>query len=77
MPVQTIEAFLDHGVVRPETVLEGLSDAREAFDRLEAAGISFQEITDQLLDEAIQKFNDPYDKLLAALEEKRAVLRAS
>lgn len=77
MPVQTIEAFLDHGVVRPETVLEGSNEARQAFDRLEAAGISFQGITDQLLDEAIQKFNDPYDKLLAALEEKRAAMRAS
>ena len=77
MPVQTIEAFLDHGVVRPETVLEDLDGARKAFERLEAAGISFQEITDQLLDEAIEKFNDPYDKLLAALEEKRTALRAS
>lgn len=77
MPIQTIDAFLDHGVVRPETVLEDVSGARTELRQLEEAGISFREITDQLLEEAIHKFNEPYDKLLAALEEKRAALRAS
>lgn len=77
MPIQTIEAFLDHGVVRPETVLEDVSGARATLQRLEEAGVSFEAVTDQLLDEAIQKFNEPYDKLLASLEEKRAALRAS
>ncbi|MCA9727299.1 MAG: transaldolase [Candidatus Eisenbacteria bacterium] len=77
MPIQTIEAFLDHGVVRPQTVEDDVEGARAALAQLEEHGISFTAITDQLLDEAIQKFNEPYDKLLAALERKRNALRAS
>jgi transaldolase len=77
MPMQTIEAFLDHGKVVPGSVESGLDEARRYFERLEKVGISFREITDQLIEEGIRKFIDPYDRLLASLEEKGTALRSS
>ncbi|MFN8548317.1 MAG: transaldolase family protein, partial [Candidatus Eisenbacteria bacterium] len=74
MPLDTIHATQDHGKITPNTVESNLEDAREHFGMLALHGISFQTITDQLLDEAIQKFNEPYDKLLASLGEKMAAL---
>jgi transaldolase len=72
MPMETIEAFLDHGVVDPRSLTAGVDQAHEHIRRLEALGISFRRVTDQLLEEGISKFNESYDLLLAALEEKRS-----
>ena len=72
MPVQTLEATLDHGKIEKETVLREVEEARKFFETLEATGISFDQATTELLDEGIAKFDKPYDDLLAALESKRA-----
>ncbi len=77
MPMETIEGFTDHGVVAPNTVEHDPEGARRYFERLESVGVSFRAVTDQLLVEAIEKFNDPYDKLLASLGQKRAALGAA
>lgn len=74
MPLETLVAFQDHGKVVPDTVQADLAGARDLFAQIEAAGISFRSVTDQLLVEAIEKFNEPYDKLLAALEAKTGSL---
>jgi transaldolase len=71
MPLETIEAFRDHGVVVPGTVEQEVEDARRVLQRLEEFGIPFESVTDQLLAEGISKFNEPYDRLLEALEKKR------
>ena len=72
MPVQTLEATLDHGKIEKETVLREVEEARKFFETLEATGLSFDQATTELLDEGIAKFDKPYDDLLAALESKRA-----
>lgn len=76
MPMETIEGFADHGVVEPNTVEKDPEGARRYFEQLESVGVSFRAVTDQLLVEAIEKFNDPYDKLIASLGQKRAALGA-
>jgi transaldolase/glucose-6-phosphate isomerase len=38
---------------------------------LEKAGISMKKVTDQLLEEAIKLFADAFEKLLAAVEQKK------
>jgi transaldolase len=76
MPAQTLEATLEHGKIEPGTVLHHVDEAERFFEALEAAGISFDEVTTQLLVEGIDKFDKPYDDLLAALEAKRAKLKA-
>jgi transaldolase len=74
LPEQTIDAFRDHGRVSGDTILENVDEEREALNRLERLGISMKAVTDALVDEGIVKFTEPYDKLIASLEEKRRTL---
>jgi transaldolase/glucose-6-phosphate isomerase len=73
LPERTIEAFADHGTVA-DTVEEGLEEARAVMEGLAEAGVDFDRITGQLLDEGVRKFVDPYDRLMATLAERRRAL---
>jgi len=66
MPVETLTAFRDHGKVRP-TLEADLEGAKATLAELEAAGISLRAVTDDLIVEGIKKFQEPYDKVIAAL----------
>lgn len=70
MPDATVDAFRDHGRAAL-TVEEGLEDERAALARLGALGIDLDQVTDALVEEGIRKFIEPFDALLASLEEKR------
>jgi transaldolase len=69
VPLETIEAFRDHGIAA-DTLMLGLDQATETLGRLKAAGIDIDEITQKLEDEGIDKFNKPFEKLLKAIEEQ-------
>jgi transaldolase len=71
VPLETIEAFRDHGIVA-NTLEEGLDKATETLSRLKIAGIDIDAITQQLEDEGIEKFNKPFEKLLQAIEDQKA-----
>ena len=73
LPERTIEAFADHGVVA-DTVEESLEEAGAVMEGLAEIGVDFERITGQLLDEGVQKFVDPYDRLMATLDERRRAL---
>ena len=73
MPRPTIQAFLDHGVVR-RTVDQDLDAARRVFEDLAAAGIEMRAVTQQLEDEGIASFAKSYDSLIAGVESKRSQL---
>jgi transaldolase len=77
VPPQTLDAYRDHG--RPAARLEdGLKDAEEVFLFLPEVGIDIDQVTQQLEDEGVEKFNQPFDKLLDALKQKSAdILRGS
>ncbi len=70
MPTQTIDAFKDHGKVA-QTLTQGIDEARQVLKQLEAAGISYKAVTDQLEDEGGKLFSDAFDSLMKTLEEKR------
>ncbi len=70
VPLETIEAFADHGIAE-DTLEQGLDKATETLDRLKAAGIDIDKITQQLEDEGIDKFNKPFEKLLQAIEDQK------
>lgn len=76
MPGETIEAFLDHGTAAL-TVEQGVDEAQRLLDALEAVGVSMDAVTQQLLDEGIQKFSEPFEALLGAIEEKTRQLAAA
>jgi len=73
MPLETIEAFQDHGVVR-DTLTEGVDEAHELLRELEAAGIDYDDVTDTLEREGVQKLSDSFAHLLEGIEATRAVL---
>jgi transaldolase len=70
VPPQTLEAFLDHGRVRP-TLLEGVDEARRTLSELGSLGISFRAVTDRLLVDGVRLFAEPFDRLVAAIERRR------
>jgi transaldolase, mycobacterial type len=66
IPLETIDAYRDHG--DPKLRLE--QDVKEAnwiMARLPELGISIDKVTQQLEDEGIKKFNEPFDKLMETL----------
>jgi transaldolase len=74
MPLETIEAFQDHGVVKPGSLVSGLDEARQLFADLAAAGVDYDDVTDTLEAEGVQKFSDSFETLLEGIEAKQLVL---
>jgi transaldolase len=73
MPEETIRAYQDHGDPRPR-LQSGLEDARRVFDELERAGVDYDDVTDTLEREGVEKFSNSFDELLSALREKQRSL---
>ncbi len=70
VPLETIEAFRDHGNV--ESRLEqGMDEAANVLEQLKEKGISIDVITQKLEDEGIEKFNKPYDEVIQAIEKQK------
>ncbi|HMF25646.1 MAG TPA: bifunctional transaldolase/phosoglucose isomerase [Pseudolabrys sp.] len=73
MPPKTMDAFRDHGRVRP-SLEEDVEAAEHIMRELAHLGISIDAITTQLTAEGVQQFADAFDKLLGSLARKRAAL---
>jgi transaldolase len=73
MPLETIEAFQEHGVVA-DTLEQGLGEARALLDQLAAVGVDYADVTDTLEREGVQKFADSFEELLGGISTKRAQL---
>ncbi len=73
VPEDTIKAYQDHG--QPRARLEqGLEDARRVFDELAAAGVDYDDVTDTLEREGVEKFSASFDELMQALAAKQQSL---
>jgi transaldolase len=77
MPLETIEAFQDHGVVRGDTVLEGIDEAQELFAAIKEAGVDYDDVTAVLEMEGVQKFADSFDAIMESIKSKRSALAAA
>jgi transaldolase len=73
MPLDTIEAFLDHGIVE-RTLDRDLDAARQALREVEASGISMERVTDELIVEGVASFAKSFDELIGSIESKRQEL---
>jgi transaldolase len=70
LPPETLEAYRDHG--HPASRLaEEVNRAASYLQRLPELGIDLNQATQQLEDEGVEKFNQPFDSLMATLEAKR------
>ena len=70
MPLETIEAFQDHGVVVPNTLTADLDAARQLLADLAAAGVDYDDVTDTLEAEGVEKFSRSFTELLVGIEAK-------
>ncbi|MBC7292390.1 MAG: transaldolase [Actinotalea sp.] len=69
MPGKTLEAVADHGEVRGDTVTPAYDDAAARLERLAGLGIEIDEVTRQLEDEGVEKFEASWDELLQTVTE--------
>jgi len=73
MPEETIKAYQDHG--EPQDRLEaGADQARELFEQLKAAGVDYDDLTDTLEREGVEKFSAAFEDLIETLSAKRGSL---
>jgi len=65
-PPATLAAFREHGRIRA-SLEEDVAGATMVMNRLNAFGISLDDVTDALLDDGIRLFDEAYGKLLDAI----------
>jgi transaldolase len=75
MPLETIAAFQDHGVVA-DTLTQGVDEAAGLLEELAKAGVDYDDVVATLETEGVQKFSDSFAQLLAGIEAKRSALVA-
>jgi transaldolase len=77
MPLETVTAFQDHGEVRGDTVTEQVDKAHEVLTGLAAVGVDYDDVTETLELEGVQKFADSFTELLEGVRAKRGELAAA
>ncbi len=70
-PPHTIEAFLDHGVIKGGSLLEDVTEAATLISDLPTIGVDFDAITHQLQVDGVASFANAYETLLEAIASKQ------
>ena len=70
MPEPTLEALLDHGEFRGDSVRATYADARSVLDRLGDLGIDYDDVVQVLEEEAIEKFETSWNELISSIESE-------
>ena len=74
LPPATMDAFRDHGVAKPDAILEDAAGAAPLLAELKLLGISIEDVTDGLTRDGVRKFADAFDMLLGSIARRRAAL---
>src|SRR5579864_3882626 len=74
MPPQTLDALQDHGKIVPDTVLQGVEEAKATANALAEAGISLYDVTHQLQVDGVKLFSDSFAALIGAIVYKQKQL---
>ncbi|PYV44316.1 MAG: transaldolase [Acidobacteria bacterium] len=69
MPPATIDAFRDHGRVRP-SLEENLEESRQVFSKLAKLGINMDDVTNKLQNDGVKLFADSFDTLIDSITAK-------
>jgi len=75
LPPDTFDALLANGTATINTTCDA-PEAKAQLEQLDALGIDLDEVTDKLLEEGIEKFNQPFDALIQAIEDKSKQMAA-
>jgi transaldolase len=73
MPEETIKAYQDHGEPQPR-LQSGVEDARRLLSELERVGVDYDDVTETLEREGVEKFSDSFDELMQSLRSKQQSL---
>ncbi len=76
MPEETILAYQDHGDPQPR-LQSGLDEAHRVFAELERVGVDYNDITDTLEREGVEKFSGSFAQLMDSLRTKQQTLAAA
>jgi transaldolase len=76
MPEETVKAYQDHG--DPQARLQsGVDQARAVLEELARAGCDYDDVTETLEREGVEKFAASFEELMQALAAKREALSAA
>lgn len=67
MPQKTLDALIDHGIVRGDTITNNYAQAVEVFNSLSDLNISLNAVTTALEIDGVKKFAEAWDELLASV----------
>ena len=67
MPEGTLEAVLDHGVVKGDQVRGQYAQAQQVLDALAALGVDYDDVVQVLEDEGVEKFETSWNELIASV----------
>jgi transaldolase len=76
MPEKTLEAVVDHGEVRGDTITGSYDEAGQVLDALEDLGISYAEVTALLEREGVEKFEAAWGELIDEAQHDLDLARA-
>lgn len=74
LPPATMDAFRDHGRVRPGAIEQDVEAAHAVLATLARHGVALPAITDRLVAEGVQQFADAFDRLLGTVARRRSLL---
>jgi transaldolase len=67
MPEATLNAVADHGEIRGDTVTGYYGEAHAVMERLNALGVSYDDVVDVLEREGVEKFEASWKDLLESV----------
>ncbi len=67
MPQNTLDAIIDHGVIRGDAIRDNYADAIEVFKSLSQLNISLDAVTAELERDGVKKFADAWEELLSSV----------
>jgi transaldolase len=70
MPEATLNAVADHGRITGDTISGNYEQSQQVLDRLEALGISYDDVVELLEVEGVQKFEDAWAQLLEGVRRQ-------
>ena len=74
MPEETITAFAEHGKAQVNSVEQDVEQSHQYLEQLSELGIDLDCATQQLENEGIEKFIQPFKELMSSVAEKRKSL---
>jgi transaldolase len=69
MPEKTMEAVFDHGIVPNDSITGHYAEAKAILDDIDRLGVSYDDATDLLETEGVEKFNISWAELVESVEK--------